>query len=203
MYGATEFAGGIAGWTLRDREAYRDTKRGSVGRVHPGVEVRIRVPGTDRLADAGAAGQLDVRARQLASDDPDGWVATTDLASMDDDGFLWILGRTDDAIIRGGFKVSAGKVAEVLKRHPSVRDAAVVGLPDRRLGRVPVAAVEVAGDTELDVGELIAWARGELAPYEVPTNVVTVDALPRTPSLKVSQERLTELLTELRVHDGH
>jgi len=204
MYGATEFAGGIAGWTMRDREAHRETKRGSVGRVHPGVEVRVRVPGTDRLAEPGAAGQLDVRAKQLAADDPEGWVATTDLARVDDDGFLWILGRTDDAIIRGGFKVSAGKVAEVLKRHPAVRDAAVVGLPDRRLGHVPVAAVELAANAVLDVAELTGWARDHLAPYEVPTTVVAVTALPRTPSLKVSQERLTEMLIhDHRVDPGH
>lgn len=200
MYGATEFAGGVAGWTLSDRESYRDSKRGSVGRVHPGVEVRLRVPGTDRLAEPGESGQLDVRSGQLASDDPAGWVRTTDLARMDSDGFLWILGRTDDAILRGGFKVSAGKVAQVLRRHPAVRDAAVVGLDDRRLGQVPVAAVEVTGDPGPD--GLVAWCREHLAPYEVPTAVVVVDELPRTPSLKVSSERLTELLVALAVHDG-
>ncbi|MFG1945844.1 class I adenylate-forming enzyme family protein [Nonomuraea sp. NPDC048826] len=191
-YGATEFAGGIAGWTMKDWERHRDAKPGSVGRIHPGVDVRVRDPETGEPVPPGQAGRLDVRTAQ--SPDPDRWQETTDLARVDEDGFLWVLGRTDDVIIRGGFKVSAGAVAEVLKDHPSVRDAAVVGLPDVRLGEVPVAAVEVADGAAFDPDGLASWARGRLTPYQVPVRFVAMEALPRTPSLKVSQERLKELL---------
>ncbi|MEV4835772.1 class I adenylate-forming enzyme family protein [Nonomuraea sp. NPDC049486] len=191
-YGATEFAGGIAGWTMKDWERHRDAKWGSVGRVHPGVGVRVRDPETGEPVPAGEVGRLDVRTPQ--SPDPDRWQETTDLARVDEDGFLWVVGRTDDVIIRGGFKVSAGAVAEVLKGHPSVRDAAVVGLPDVRLGEVPVAAVEVADGAAFDPAELETWARARLTPYQVPVRFVPLDALPRTPSLKVSQERLKALL---------
>ncbi|WP_051752651.1 class I adenylate-forming enzyme family protein [Streptosporangium amethystogenes] len=193
MYGATEFAGGIAGWTLADRRTFRRSKRGSVGRVHPGVEVRVRVPGTNEIVPAGEVGQLDVRSPQSASD-PDVWQETTDLARVDGDGFIWIVGRTDDVIIRGGFKVSAGAVAEVIKEHPSVRDAAVVGMPDQRLGEVPVALIETARGTAFDARVLTDWVRGRLLPYQVPTAFVAVAALPRTPSLKVSQEQVKALL---------
>ncbi|MDA0634797.1 class I adenylate-forming enzyme family protein [Nonomuraea sp. MCN248] len=192
-YGATEFAGGIAGWTMQDWERHRDDKPGSVGRLHPGVEVRVRDPETGEPLPPGQVGRLDVRTPQ--SPDPDRWQETTDLARVDEDGFLWILGRTDDVIIRGGFKVSTGAVAEVLKDHPSVRDAAVVGLPDVRLGEVPVAAVEMADGAAFDPAELERWARGRLTPYQVPVRFTAVEALPRTPSLKVSQERLKAMLT--------
>ncbi|GGO72683.1 alpha/beta fold hydrolase [Nonomuraea cavernae] len=193
VYGATEFAGGIAGWTLKDRQEFREAKRGSVGRVHPGVEVRVRHQESGELLPPGEVGRLDVRSAQSGAE-PGTWQETTDLARVDGDGFVWVVGRTDDVIIRGGFKISTGMVAEVVKEHPSVRDAAVVGLPDRRLGEVPVAAVEVARGAALDPESLTAWVRGRLPAYQVPTAFVVVDALPRTPSLKVSQDRLKALL---------
>lgn len=71
------------------------------------------------------------------------WVRTTDLGRLDADGFLYVDGRTDDVIVRGGFKVTPAVVVEALRSHPAVRDAGVTGLPDRRLGAVPVAAVEL------------------------------------------------------------
>jgi long-chain acyl-CoA synthetase len=205
MYGATEFVGGIAGWTLAQHQRYREAKRGAVGRLHPGVEARIADPDTGGALGFGEPGRLLVRTPQAAggrdgaSDGSDGdgdggWIATTDLAKLDADGFLWILGRLDDVIIRGGFKVSASAVSETLKAHPGVFDAGVVGLPDERLGEVPVAAVQAASGVRLDVPSLLAWARERLAPYQVPVRVVEVDALPRTPSMKIDQRALRELL---------
>lgn len=197
MYGATEFAGGIAGWTLAQYQGYREAKRGAVGRLHPGVEARVVDPDTGADAGFGAAGRLLVRTTQAAATagrDGDGWIATTDLAKLDADGFLWILGRLDDVIIRGGFKVSASAVSETLKGHPAVFDAGVVGLPDDRLGEIPVAAVQPASGVRLDVPSLLAWARERLAPYQVPVRVVEVPALPRTPSMKIDQRALRALL---------
>jgi acyl-CoA synthetase (AMP-forming)/AMP-acid ligase II len=190
-YGATEFAGGVAGWSLADRKEWGARKRGSVGRVHPGCELRVVDPKSGALLPAGSQGLLEVRSAQLGKGSD--WVRTTDLAVLDADGFLFIRGRADSAIIRGGFKVLPGEVAAVLESHPDVREAAVVGLPDERLGQVPVAAVELREGAELDVEALRAFAREHLAAYQVPAQIRIVDSLPRTPSLKVSQPGVREL----------
>ena len=185
-YGATEFAGAVAGWSLKDHRAHGPSKRGSVGRAHPGVELRVVDPADGRLLEAGQVGLLEVRAAQTGRD---GWVRTTDLGELDGDGFLWIRGRADDAIIRGGFKIAPDTVAAALESHPAVKEASVVGAPDPRLGAVPVAAVELQPDAEPrpTADELLVWARDRLAAYQVPVRLVVVDALPRTPSMKVSQ----------------
>ena len=98
--------------------------------------------------------------------------------------------------MRGGFKVHPAKVQAALEAHPAVREAAVVDLPDRRVGAVPAAAVCLAGGA-LDAPterELTAFARERLAPYEVPVTIKIVDDLPRTPSMKVSRTALRDLL---------
>ena len=190
-YGATEFAGGVAGWSLGDRKEWGARKRGSVGRVHPGCELRVVDPHSGALLPAGGEGLLEVRSAQLGKGSD--WVRTTDLAVLDADGFLFIRGRADAAIIRGGFKVLPGEVAAVLESHPAVREAAVVGLPDERLGHVPVAAVELREGASVDAEALRAFAREHLAAYQVPAQIRIVASLPRTPSLKVSQPGVREL----------
>jgi acyl-CoA synthetase (AMP-forming)/AMP-acid ligase II len=190
-YGATEFAGGVAGWNLRDHSQWGSAKRGSVGRAHPGCELRVVEATSGRVLGGGEAGLLEVRSSQIA--DGASWVRTNDLAKLDADGFLWILGRADDAIVRGGFKVLPGEVASVLERHPAVREAAVVALPDARLGEVPVAAVELAAGAVVATDELLAFARAHLAGYQVPAQIRIVQTLPRTPSLKVSRPAVREL----------
>jgi acyl-coenzyme A synthetase/AMP-(fatty) acid ligase len=192
-YGATEFAGAVAGWTLPLHKRWWDSKAGSAGRAFPGVE--LRVTGTDGAElPTGETGLLEVRTAQSAQGGRD-WVRTSDLARIDDDRFVWILGRADDTIVRGGFKVQPETVKRVLESHPAVREAAVAGLPDVRLGAVPVAAVEIeSGHVAPTVAELVALCRQELTPYEVPKHVVVVAALPRTPSTKVSRVELLELI---------
>ncbi len=192
LYGATEFAGGVAGWTLEDHRQWAKSKRGSVGRAHPGCELRVVDPGSGEVLPAGATGLLEVRTKQMGEGAD--WVRTTDLAVLDEDGFLWIKGRVDDAIIRGGFKIAPAEVVEVLERHPSVHEASVVGIPDARLGAIPVAAIELAPDApKVDAEELRAFAAKHLAKYQVPARILVVDALPRTPSLKVSQPQVRAL----------
>ncbi|CAB4819338.1 unannotated protein [freshwater metagenome] len=113
---------------------------------------------------------------------------------MDDDQFLWITGRADDVIIRGGFKVATGEVGKVLAGHPSVLEACVIGLPDQRLGQVPVAAVQLRDDAEPITSEaLLIWAREKLSGYQVPVELRIVAELPRTPSMKVSQVEVRNL----------
>jgi acyl-coenzyme A synthetase/AMP-(fatty) acid ligase len=195
-YGATEFAGAVAGWTYQLHKDWWDIKAGSTGR--PFGDAALRVTGADGgELPAGETGHLEVRTRQSAQGE-NAWVRTSDLARIDEDGFLWITGRADDAIVRGGFKVQPDTVREALESHPAVREAGVAGLPDDRLGAVPVAAVELEPGVEVDeatlVPELITWCRAELTPYEVPKHVVVVDELPRTPSMKVSRVDLVELV---------
>jgi acyl-CoA synthetase (AMP-forming)/AMP-acid ligase II len=183
-YAATEFGGGVAGWNLSDHRDFWSTKRGSVGRAHPGCDLRVVDPASGTPVAVGQEGLLEVQAAQLG--EATGWVRTTDLARIDADGFVWILGRADQAIIRGGFKVRPDDVRAALEKDPRVRAAAVIGLEDPRVGAVPVAAVELrpaAGAVSAD--DLIELASRSLARYELPAEVRIVDALPRTPSGKV------------------
>ena len=192
-YGATEFGGGVAGWNVADHRAFWATKRGSVGRAHAGCELRIVDPGSGATLAPDEEGILEVKARQFG--DGRGWVRTTDLARVDADGFLFVLGRADQAIIRGGFKVRPDDIRAVLERHPAVRGAAVIGRADRRLGAVPVSAVELRPDAgPVTPDDLLAHAAGSLARYELPTEIRIVDALPRTDSGKVDLSAVAALL---------
>ena len=139
-YAATEFGGGVAGWTLADYQKYWHVKRGSVGRASLGAQLRV-VDDDGTPLGPGEAGLLEVKPGQLGPSAD--WMRTTDMARIDADGFLWILGRADQAIIRGGFKVMPDDVRAALEGHPAVRGAAVVGRPDDRLGETPVAMVEL------------------------------------------------------------
>jgi acyl-CoA synthetase (AMP-forming)/AMP-acid ligase II len=195
-YGATEFGGGVAGWNLADHERFAAAKRGSVGRAHAGCSLRVVDPdsGTDLGVDT--VGLLEVCAAQLGTDE---WVRTTDLARIDADGFLWIVGRADQTILRGGYKVQPEVVRAALERVPGVAEAAVVGVRDERLGAVPVAAVERRPGVALDEATVIARAGEHLARYEVPVSVTVVDALPRTASGKADLAAVRELVAQTRV----
>jgi acyl-coenzyme A synthetase/AMP-(fatty) acid ligase len=193
-YGATEFAGAIAGWTLPLHKEWWSRKKGSAGRPFPGVTLRV----TDEdgsLLPPGVSGHLEIRTAQSQLG-ADSWVRTSDLACLDEDGFLWIKGRADDAIIRGGFKVHPEVVKRVLEQHPGIREAAVTGLPDERLGEVPVAGVERMPGATPTGEELRRLCRDELTPYEVPAHIVVVDELPRTPSMKVPRIELLDLIRD-------
>jgi len=181
-YAATEFGGAVAGWNLPDHQRFWSTKRGSVGRAHPGCALRVVDEATGEVLKPGQVGLLEVRAHQLADA---GWVRTTDLARLDDDGFLWIVGRADQTILRGGLKVQPDTVRNALERHPAVRAASVVGVDDARLGQIPVAIVELTDATAVDKADLLAYASQFLARYEIPVDVVFVEAMPRTESAKV------------------
>ncbi len=159
-YGATEFGGGVAGWNLADHERFGAAKRASVGRAHAGCDLRIVDPETGTDLGTDAVGLLEVHAAQLGTTD---WVRTTDLARLDDDGFLWVVGRADQTILRGGYKVQPEVVRAALERDPGVVEAAVVGVPDARLGAVPVAAVLRRPGLDVDEASLLAGASAHLA----------------------------------------
>jgi acyl-CoA synthetase (AMP-forming)/AMP-acid ligase II len=192
-YAATEFGGAVAGWNLADRETFWASKRGSVGRAHPGCELRVVDATTGQVRGPDEEGLLEVRAQQMG--EGSGWARTTDLARIDADGFVWVLGRADQAIIRGGFKIRADDVRAALERDPRVRGAAVVSRADARLGAVPVAAVELRpGADGVREDDILEAAAKVLARYELPADLRIVDALPRTPSGKVDLAAVRALL---------
>jgi long-chain acyl-CoA synthetase len=192
-YAATEFGGGVAGWTFADHQDYWHTKRGSVGRATHGA--RLRVVDDDGMpVGADQPGLLEVKPGQLPASTE--WIRTADMARIDADGFLWILGRADQAIIRGGFKVLPDDVCAALQSHPAVQGAAVIGRRDERLGGTPVAMVELADGASADAAELAEFLRKRLAHYEVPTEIAVVDAIPRTPSGKPDLSAVSGFFTE-------
>lgn len=182
-YGATEFAGSLCAWTPEMQAEFGASKRNSVGRALPDTELRVVDPETDAELAPGEQGLLEAKVAPIGPD----WIRTTDIASIDADGFVTLHGRADGAINRGGFKVLPENVRRVLISHPAVKDACVVGVPDKRLGQVPFAAIEVADATaapsEEELAELV---RAQLPVYNVPVAFTVVDELPRNPALKVS-----------------
>ena len=192
-YGATEF-GGVAGWTLADFEVHRVDRRGAVGRLNPGVAARVVDANTGAEVPHGEIGILELKSRQIG--DGTQWLRTTDLAKMSEDGFLWITGRADNVIIRGGFKIQPDDVVSALESHPGVSEAAVIAVSDDRLGQVPVAAfIAASGVDAPDETELKTFLKEKLTAYQVPVAIRRFDALPRTPSMKVDQRALRELMT--------
>ncbi|WP_231751092.1 class I adenylate-forming enzyme family protein [Mycobacterium sp. NAZ190054] len=191
-YGATEFAGSLCAWTPDALEKYGDKKRNSVGRALPDTDLRVVDPESGTELAAGQHGLLEAKVGPIGPD----WIRTTDIASIDEDGFVFLHGRADGAINRGGFKVLPEAVRRVLITHPGVRDACVVGVPDARLGQVPFAAIEVtAGAAAPAEDELKALVRQALPVYNVPVAFAMVDELPRNPALKVSLPAVAALYT--------
>lgn len=183
-YGATEFLGAVTGFLPQD-EHLAKVKRGSVGRAFPGTKIRIVNADTGNELAPGETGILEADPPVRPIGTGPGWIRTNDLAHIDEDGFVWIDGRADSVIIRGGFKVPADEIAALLCQHPSIADAVVVGMPDPTLTQVPVAAVTLRpGAREPDQEELQAWVRDRKPAYCVPVRTKVVDALPRNAMLK-------------------
>jgi long-chain acyl-CoA synthetase len=190
-YGAAEFIGGVAGWTLDDHRRFGASKRGSVGRARRDVQLQVVSEANGETLSLGQIGVLLVKSPRFGPN----FFRTNDLASIDSDGFLFLHGRADDAINRGGFKVLPEEVAAVLRRYAGVRDVAVIGMADARLGHVPIAAVEMMpGMSPPDPHDLDAFARAHLTGYMVPKEYRFVTALPRTASMKVSRPELKAML---------
>jgi long-chain acyl-CoA synthetase len=199
-YAATEFGGGVAGWTLPDYRQHWQAKRGSVGRANPGSQLRVVDQDGAPLAPD-LVGLLEVRAAQLGPSAQ--WMRTTDMARIDEDGFVWIVGRADQAIIRGGFKVMPDDVRTALETHPSVAGAAVVGRSDDRLGQTPVAMVELRESVSVDADQLLEHLRMRLARYEIPTDIAIVGAIPRTPSGKPDLNAVQSFFGAAAAHSDH
>ncbi len=210
-YGLTETSSTIAVLTPDDhREAHAaaapDAARrlGSVGRPVPGIEVQIRDE-DGRVLGPGDSGELFVRGEQVSGRytgigsvlDEDGWFPTRDIALLDEDGYLFIGGRSDDTIIRGGENIAPAELEEVLIEHSHVRDVAVVGVDDPQWGQAIVAVVVPAVGIDPDPEELREHVRRSLRGSRTPDRVVFADELPTTPTGKVLRREIVDNLRTL------
>ncbi|MFD0690685.1 class I adenylate-forming enzyme family protein [Actinomadura fibrosa] len=186
----------------------------TVGRPLGDVEAEIRADG-GRVLAAGEPGRIHVRSRgsmrgywgepelTARTMGPDGWIATGDLGSLDRDGTLTVIGRADDAYIRGGYNVHPAEVERVLLRHPAIRRAAVVGGPAPVIGEVGVAfAVAVPGAPVPSTDEIRAFCRERIADYKAPDLVVWVDDIPVNATYKVDRTELRRRAAEAVARQG-
>lgn len=180
-YGQAEM-GEVIGWTADDAKEHPE-KIGAAGRPLPGVAIRLDDEGHLLVRPPNAAVGVDDRR------DGDGFIDTGDIASIDDDGFVWIEGRVSDLINRGGNKVFPDSVEEVLRLHPAINEVSVVGVADERLGEVPVAFFV---GSECAEDELNAHCREYLVPYKVPVAFNRIDELPRSEVGKVLRRELVQ-----------
>jgi acyl-CoA synthetase (AMP-forming)/AMP-acid ligase II len=175
----------------------------SAGRAVPGIEVRI--------ADADGAelgpdepGQILVRGAQVSGGyvgvasqrDDEGWLHTGDVGYLDGDGYLFIGGRADDVIIRGGENIAPAEIEDVLLRHPAVASAAAVGVPDLEWGERVAAMITLRPGADIPVEEIVMWAREELGSLKAPQTIAVRDELPHTATGKVIRREVREELVE-------
>lgn len=205
VYGMTELCGRV---TALSDAAHRDIthpeRLAAAGQVIEGTDVRVVDPRTLLDVAPGDAGELWFRtpkrmigylgqpestAQVIVEGD---WVRTGDIGRIDDDGFIFVVDRLKDLIISGGENIFSPEVEAVLAEHPSVAEAAVIGVPDPTMGESVMAVVVAAPGTMIDPDGLIAYARGRLAGFKCPRTVEVVDALPRNASGKVLKRELRE-----------
>lgn len=210
LYGSTEVL--VATW---NRPSSPEAKlRETDGVPVDAVEVEVR--DNDGLAVIGRPGEIVVRGpacsvgflddpgRTAATFDPEGWVHSGDLGVLDDSGYLRVVGRMKEIIIRGGMNIAPREVEELILRLPGVVGAVVVGVPDERLGEIGCACVVLAPDTTLTLRGLVDALRATgLAAYKLPEQLAIVSELPSTPSGKVQKHRLIDAITDPTCADRH
>jgi fatty-acyl-CoA synthase len=201
-YGMTETSP-VSTQTRRDDSLER--RVGSIGRVGPHLEVEIVDPVTGLAARRGERGELCTRGYSVMlgyweqpeqtaeAIDRAGWMNTGDLATMDDDGYVNIVGRIKDMIIRGGENVYPREVEEFLYTHPGVSDVQVIGVPDERYGEIVCAWIVPKPGAELSEQEVQEFCRGKIARFKVPRHVRFVEAFPMTVTGKIQKFKMREL----------
>jgi len=201
-YGLTETSSTIAVLTADDHRAAIASddpavrrRLGSVGRPLPSLELEIRGPDGEALGP-GQSGEVYVRGEQISGEylhkkvlQDDGWFATNDAGWLDEDGYLFVEGRLDDVIVRGGENISPGEIEDVLRQHPQVVDVAVFGVPDNEWGE-KVACALVARDGHPSVDELAGWVKARLRSTKTPEVWSFRDALPYNDTGKLLRRQL-------------
>ncbi|WP_300463452.1 AMP-binding enzyme [uncultured Nocardioides sp.] len=185
-----------------------DHRVSTVGRVHPHVEVKIVDPESGRVLGRNKSGELCTRGycvmlgywndatATAAAIDAGRWMHTGDLASMDDDGYVSIVGRIKDMIIRGGENVYPREIEEFLYTPPDVADAQVIGVPSARYGEEVMAWVKPKPNASVDATGLTRFCRGTIATYKIPRYWKIVDAFPMTVTGKVQKYLMREISTK-------
>jgi fatty-acyl-CoA synthase len=185
-----------------------DQRVATVGRVHPHVEVKIVSPETGAVVPRGAPGELctrgysvmlgywDDEAATAASIDRAGWMHTGDLATMDAGGYVNIVGRIKDMIIRGGENIYPREVEEFLHGHPAVSEAQVIGVPSAKYGEEVMAWVRVRPGSALTEEDLAAYCAGKIATFKIPRYWKIVDEFPMTVTGKVQKFRMREIAVQ-------
>ncbi len=211
-YGLTETSSTVAVLTAEDhRTAIRSAdpavrrRLGSVGRPLPSLELEIRGLGGERLP-TGVAGEVYVRGEQISGEylhrkvlRDDGWFATNDSGWMDEEGYLFVEGRLDDVIVRGGENISPGEIEDVLRTHPAVADVAVLGLPDDDWGE-RVAAVVVCKDGRPPTDDLAGLVKTKLRSTKTPEVWEFRDALPYNETGKLLRRQLRAEMSDATKH---
>jgi fatty-acyl-CoA synthase len=181
---------------------------GTVGRVGPHVEVKVVDPDTGLVVQRGVSGELCTRGysvmlgywqdaeRTAEALDSAGWMHTGDLATMDDEGYLNIVGRSKDMVIRGGENVYPREIEEFLYTHEDIADVQVVGVPDDRYGEELCAWVITRSGADLDEEAVRDFCRGRLAHFKVPRYVIFADEFPMTVTGKVQKFKMRETSIE-------
>jgi long-chain acyl-CoA synthetase len=196
-YGLSE-----AGPVVAHNPIHGRKKIGSVGLPLPGISIRI-VDEEDRDVPTGEVGELLVRGpnvmrgylkrpEESAATLRGGWLHTGDLARVDEDGYLFIVDRKKEMVLTGGFNIYPREVEEVLHQHPSVSEAAVIGLPDEEKGEIAVAFLILREGRQADAKEIVAFCRERMAVYKAPRKVKIVKELPRNSAGKVLKRMLRE-----------
>jgi fatty-acyl-CoA synthase len=199
-YGMTETSP-VSTQTRRDDPV--DRRVSTVGTVMPHLEVKVVDPDTDLLVPMGETGELCTRGYSVMSgywNEPDktaevlrhGWMHTGDLATMDAEGYVNIVGRIKDMVIRGGENVYPREIEEFLYSHPAIVDAQVIGVPDERYGEELMAWVRLKAGSTLTIEELREFSSGKLAHYKIPRYLHVVDEFPMTVTGKIRKVQMRE-----------
>jgi fatty-acyl-CoA synthase len=204
VYGLTESTGTVTETVQTDSF---ELKSSTVGIPHPHMEVKIADPVTSEPVVFGESGELMTRGflvmkgyynmpeKTAEAIDEDGWLHTGDLATMNADGYVNIVGRVKDMIIRGGENIYPAEIEEFLMRHPKIAEAQVVGVPDSFMGEEVAALLRLRPDTIAADSEILEYCRDGISRHKVPRYVRFVTSFPLTSSGKVKKFELREQLT--------
>jgi fatty-acyl-CoA synthase len=204
-YGMTETSP-VSTQTLPDDSLHHRTA--TVGRVHPHVEIRVADPGTGETLPRGETGEFCTRGYSVMSGywndagrtaeaiDADGWMHTGDLAVMADDGYVNIVGRSKDMVIRGGENVYPREVEEFIYTHPDVEDVQVIGVPDDRYGEELMAWVRLRPGASVEPEDIREYCKGKIAHFKVPRYVKFVTEFPMTVTGKVQKFKMRDQALE-------
>ena len=185
-----------------------DQRVGSVGRVHPHVEIRVADPETGETVARGESGEFQTRGYSVMEGywneeektaqaiDAEGWMHTGDLAVMDVDGYVNITGRIKDLIIRGGENISPREIEEFLYGHPDIIDVQVVGVPDEKFGEEVCAFIQARDGASVDTDAVREFCRGKIAHYKVPRYVLSIEDFPMTVTGKIQKYLLRDAAVE-------